>query len=102
MQFLYRFIPVIKVRYWEKEEEEEEKEERKGEEKRAQIREKKRKKKVKNPPRVKSKEYMLNRWGGLRPEGGRFFTRGRLVDAACAEKKTGKKIGGLLDGEKTR
>ena len=42
---LYRFIPVIKVRYWEREEEEEEKEERKGEEKRAQIREKKRKKK---------------------------------------------------------
>ena len=68
----------------EREEEGEEKK-RKGKvkERRAQILGEKRKKREKSDKsEVEIKLYILNRRGGLRPEGGRFFTLGRPVDAA--------------------
>ena len=73
-----RFIPVIKLGIREKEEEEEEKEKGEEKEKRAQNEKKEaksevcREKKTEKPAKVKNHKF---RWGGLRPEGGRFFTR---------------------------
>ena len=72
-----RFIPVIKLGIREKEEEEEEKEKRRGEGKARAKTKKKPKvkfvgKKQRKPAKVKKNIF---RWGGLRPEGGRFFTR---------------------------
>ena len=39
------------------------------------------------------KLYILNRRGGLRPEGGRFFTLRRLVDAPVLKKNREKNEG---------
>ena len=49
---------------------------------------------------MRNKLNILNRRGGLRPEGSRFFTLGRPVDAASVLKKKREKIGGRLDGTK--
>ena len=84
MQF-YRFIPSIKkLGIGKREEEGEEKKRKEGKGKRARVAgEKKKEKREKSAKsEVEIKLYILNRRGGLRPEGGRFFTLGRPVDAA--------------------
>ena len=92
----YRFIPRIKVRYWKREEEGEEKK-RRGKVKesaRKLLGEKKKEKREKSAKsEVEIKLYILNRRGGLRPEGGRFFTLRRLVDAPVLKKNREKNEG---------
>ena len=80
-----------------------EKEKRKGKGKRAQIvRGKKKEKREKSAKsEVEIKLYILNRRGGLRPEGGRFFTLRRLVDAPVLKKNWGKNEGKTKTAKKT-
>ena len=61
---------------------------------RANLGEKKKEKRERSAKsEVELKLYILNRRGGLRPEGGRFFTLRRLVDAPMLKKKWEKNEG---------
>ena len=90
------FIPNVKFRYWKGKGKGKRKKrgKRKGKESARNFREKKKEKKKRSAKRKwNEKLYILNRRGGLRPEGGRFFTLRRLVDAPVLKKNREKNEG---------